>query len=164
MRRFVNKYLAKFISKKTLLRLEKPNYSTHLQSLTLNKLVKIKLSLYFVLRFFKQLVAFGLLTPLDKAFKETHCVELLVYAEVLYQRRDQIFSFWVIFRSQILLSKFFLSFFKFIFCTWISVLRLRGHKPEQILSQSWLKGISVEWSYQSKANHFQCFHETATVA
>ena len=45
VRWFVNKDLAKFISYKTLLRLEKSYYSTHLESFTLYELMKIKLSL-----------------------------------------------------------------------------------------------------------------------
>ena len=124
MRRLVNKNLAKLISNKTLLRLKKPNNSTHLESFTLYKLVQVKFSLKFNLCVFKKLAAFWLSTPLNKTLKEANCYELLVNTKVLYQSLHQILSFWVIFRSQILLSKFFLFLIQFILKTFIRVFGL----------------------------------------
>ena len=85
MRRLINEYLAEFINKEALLRLEKPNDSTHLESFTLNKLMQVKLSLKLNLCFFKKFVAFRLSKPLSQAFKEVNCIKLLVYTKVLYQ-------------------------------------------------------------------------------
>ena len=51
---------------------------------------------------------FGLSTSLDKALEEINRVEILVLTKVLYQSRYQIFSFQVMFLSQILLSELFL--------------------------------------------------------
>ena len=109
IRRFIQKNLTKLICKKTLFRLKKSHNSTHWEPFALNKFMKIKLSFYLCLCLFKKLVAFGLLASLNKAFKEAHRIELLVYTKVLNQSLHQFLSFWVIFWCQILLSKFFLS-------------------------------------------------------
>ena len=123
-RRLLEKNLAEFIHKETLLISHKPYNWAYLETHALNKLLKIKFLLYSNLWSFEKSITFGCSKLLHKTLQKAHWHKSLIPIKVFYQVLAQIL-FIVIF----ILENLFLLFFRFWLCVfWFRLWRNKSNK------------------------------------